>query len=728
MSSTAYAVPENAGFVAVTVLKSPNTLGGAVNFTTANGSAVAYTEGFGDYQGSSGSLVFTPSQTSQTITVPIIDDPSYEGNQQFAFILTDVVGGNGSLGSPSSAVITIIEDDPPGSTNSFVEKVNPGSMPLHDGQLRVILQPLQVPEPAEFDGRWRLAWESGWHNSGATLNGLSSGNYEVECKPVSGFLLPSNTIVPIRIEVPSTVTIPYQPNGSPGVGALAVILQPALVADNPVEVARGQWRLEGETLWHDSAFVVTNLIAGQQIVEFKSVPDWITPAARQVSVESNRTSVIAATYLVANPPIGSSPTLVIFSNLQSPASEVTYAYNGQLVSQLGYGSGCVVKRRVVLTAAHVVFDDTTLSFVPEVRWMFQRNASNPGAPDPYEPPAQRARGWYVFGGYGAARRDDNSPGFSSPISQNLDVAALYFLENAGRGGQSGYLVSEPGGTNWLQASADKTLIGYPVEAVSEINRGRMHATLPANLNFTRVIDRVFITTDIHGYPGMSGGPLCVKYTNGIFYPAGIYLGGSAQATVRAIDSAVADLINRAEISSYTGDNSTGGGVIRISPFAGAGACGGSLTVFIEPKSARDAGAKFQVISTDPVHQVLAGQDLLSLRTIPLGKESFAIQFRTNVPGYFAPDYIAIQLNCSINSGVTGFYTVFPPTLTFLNKTNLAIMGTTGTTYRIEFVDQLQAANSWLPFSTSVLTNGWNSVPGATLQRSTNRIYRARWLP
>src|SRR5439155_12765397 len=196
-------------------------------------------------------------------------------------------------------------------------------------------------------------------------------------------------------------------------------------------------------------------------------------------------------------------TVLQFSDASSPAFGLPYVYNGQLASDFGYGSGCVVKRRVVLTAAHTVFNDATLSYASNVKWFFQRHADNPGAPGPYEPPPLAPRGWYVFSGYAAARTNDNSPGVSSPASQSLDVAALYFPQDAGRGGQSGYLVSEPGATEWLHSSALKTLVGYPVEIVSEINRGRMHATLPANLAFDRVTNRVFSTTGIRGYPGMS---------------------------------------------------------------------------------------------------------------------------------------------------------------------------------------------------------------------------------
>jgi len=62
--------------------------------------------------------------------------------------------------------------------------------------------------------------------------------------------------------------------------------------------------------------------------------------------------------------------------------------------------------------------------------------------------------------------NDNTPAFHRLRRKTSTVAALYFLGRRRRGGQSGYLVSEPGATEWLQAGALKSLIGYPVEVVS----------------------------------------------------------------------------------------------------------------------------------------------------------------------------------------------------------------------------------------------------------------------
>ena len=109
-------------------------------------------------------------------------------------------------------------------------------------------------------------------------------------------------------------------------------------------------------------------------------------------------------------------------------SEVTdtnrpYLYNGQLQTDAGVSSGVVVKKRVVLTAAHALFNDGTREWVTDARWFFQEHAAV------YQPVPQTPRGWYVASGYAAQRNDDlnkgTSPGYSTTESQQLDAAALF---------------------------------------------------------------------------------------------------------------------------------------------------------------------------------------------------------------------------------------------------------------------------------------------------------------
>ena len=77
-----------------------------VNYTTVDGSAKAGL----DYAGVSGTLNFPEGTFVQTITVPILDDQSHEGSEQFWVVLRNPTG-EVDLASPSSAVVTIFDDE-----------------------------------------------------------------------------------------------------------------------------------------------------------------------------------------------------------------------------------------------------------------------------------------------------------------------------------------------------------------------------------------------------------------------------------------------------------------------------------------------------------------------------------------------------------------------------------------------------------------------------------------
>ena len=131
---------------------------------------------------------------------------------------------------------------------------------------------------------------------------------------------------------------------------------------------------------------------------------------------------------------------------------------GQIRSEVGSSTGFVVKLRVVATAGHVVFDDETLANVVGLEWFLQRHAGV------HEPQPQVPRGYYLAAGYEQQRIADASPGEGSEASQDLDYAALYFPDEAGRGGYGGSLASELGDANeFLDSASDKILAGYAVD-------------------------------------------------------------------------------------------------------------------------------------------------------------------------------------------------------------------------------------------------------------------------
>lgn len=109
ISPTATSVTEAATTVTFTVSREA-ALGytGTVAYATSNGTATAGT----DYTAASGSLSFAAADLSKTFTVSILHDTTLESDETFNVTLSSPSGGV-ALGSPSSAVVTILDNDTP---------------------------------------------------------------------------------------------------------------------------------------------------------------------------------------------------------------------------------------------------------------------------------------------------------------------------------------------------------------------------------------------------------------------------------------------------------------------------------------------------------------------------------------------------------------------------------------------------------------------------------------
>jgi len=431
------------------------------------------------------------------------------------------------------------------------------------------------------------------------------------------------------------------------------VLKPDSIADPSLPVAnRAQWRFLGEddTQWRNSGVTVNGLLPGKYLVECKSIPGRNTPSANVVPVQSNQTTLATITYYSADATVGTQPSVLAFQTV-STTQTLPYAYVGQIRSDVGSATGFVVNRRVVATAGHVVFDDGTLSYVTGLQWLFQRDAGT------FDPVPQIPQGFYVFDGYATQRTAEGTPGQSSVASQNLDVAALYFPADAGRGGYAGYLASDSTDNEFLVSSKLKMVVGYPVNGIPSAEQGRMFATAPFNVTFTRVPGtdsnnnpyRVYTTQDITSAGGNSGGPICVLYDNGSYYPAAIYLGGSAQTSVRVIDSKVVDLFGRAEVSGDGGGNQVGGGIIQVNtPISGAIFAAAALKVNLAPDVAVSSSAMWSLSPTDVPFPNGFERDNLN----PVG--NYTVYFSPAV-GFLTPPPAAITLTAGQLSTVTRTY-------------------------------------------------------------------------
>ncbi|MBE2283560.1 MAG: fibronectin type III domain-containing protein [Prosthecobacter sp.] len=464
--------------------------------------------------------------------------------------------------------------------------------------------------PANLLTGWRFVGEQSWRASGSTATGLTTRDREIEFRPVPGHIHPPGELI---ASSETDITRDYYDTSTSGSGGLIVLVKPAGITTG---ANRAQWRLLGESdaQWRDSSDLYSGLVPGSYLIECKPVPGRATPPNTNVIISDGQTAAPTITYFLADSSSGAAPSPLSFASISTDTAQPS-AHVGQLRSDAGVSSGFVVKPRVIATAAHVVWDDGTLSTVKGLQWLFQRHAAV------HEPRPITPRGFYLFDGYAAQRVIDNSPGDSTPQSQNLDVAAIYLNETAARDGFSGYLASDLAQNEHLLSSADKMLVGYPVDGIAPAFQGIMHATTAFNVVFTAGYGRTFTTTGIRSSGGNSGGPLCVRHTNGAWYPTAVYLGGNNQTVVRAIDSSVIELFTRAEVSGNGGADNTGGGITQTSYTTIASGSAGALKVIIEPSGARNAGAGWRLSPESTYRASGATKSALS-------PGSYVIQFTT----------------------------------------------------------------------------------------------------
>ncbi|MEP7147564.1 MAG: Calx-beta domain-containing protein [Acidobacteriota bacterium] len=126
LSSATYSVGEGAGNLVVTVNRTGGTDGAvSVAYTLSGGTATggaACTAGV-DYINTGGTASFINGQASQTFMVPICEDAIVEGNETFNVTLGMTTGG-ATVGSPSTAVVTIVDNDvPPATFNVSISDV-----------------------------------------------------------------------------------------------------------------------------------------------------------------------------------------------------------------------------------------------------------------------------------------------------------------------------------------------------------------------------------------------------------------------------------------------------------------------------------------------------------------------------------------------------------------------------------------------------------------------------
>jgi uncharacterized protein (TIGR03118 family) len=117
-----FSIDEGAGHLDFTVVRTGNTSGSAtVNYDTFDSSRAGHASQKSDYEITLGTLTFAPGETSKTFRVLIVNDNFVEGDEVIQLALTNPTGAGVGLGSPSTAVINVLDNDSTPSTANPVD-------------------------------------------------------------------------------------------------------------------------------------------------------------------------------------------------------------------------------------------------------------------------------------------------------------------------------------------------------------------------------------------------------------------------------------------------------------------------------------------------------------------------------------------------------------------------------------------------------------------------------
>lgn len=220
-------------------------------------------------------------------------------------------------------------------------------------------------------------------------------------------------------------------------------------------------------------------------------------------------------------------------------NEKPYSYNGMLSSEQQFGSASLVHDGVILTDAHVIYDDTVHQWIPAGDFGFypRHNAATTTGPKGQGfPPA----GFYKWDSYSTRVQKplgDEYNFFDVVDPSNLDFAAGWFAGSVNDALIKDFAevdVSDAGTLSAIREEREQMLVGYPSAFGAT---GPMYATPVGNYFFwwegiEEIIETdsdeywlsLYGTDDIVSSGGNSGGPLYLKDDLGGWVLGGILLG------------------------------------------------------------------------------------------------------------------------------------------------------------------------------------------------------------
>jgi hypothetical protein len=325
-----------------------------------------------DFREASGRLEFAEAEVAKFIDLQLLEEFVPDGVRELDVLLLEASAGT-ELGATTRTLVSVRDNDGDVNTSSLFDFQISGSRPESPGTLRVTLN-----SPAET-GEWRLGWENVWRRSGTLITNLDAGSYRVEFRPAIGYRAPTGTNVMVASGQIRSLVVDVVPQSQTETGDLLVQL-----ANDPAEFPQNLsgWRFLGETDYREFGTVSEARPIGEDLIEFRPVTGWIEPMPAKVAIQAELTTLQTVAYVrIPSAVAGASLPIAIsryqlIRDAQTALPRAPYPMAGQLKTPMGYGSGIAVRQRVVLTAAHVLFDESTGQMVPpeSIEWYVERRS------------------------------------------------------------------------------------------------------------------------------------------------------------------------------------------------------------------------------------------------------------------------------------------------------------------------------------------------------------------
>jgi uncharacterized protein (TIGR03118 family) len=121
-STDEYAIGEGGGHIDVTATRSGDVSGSAtVNYATFDQSQPDHASQKSDFEIAAGRLSFNPGETSKTFRILLVNDTFDENDEDIIVVLSNPTGAGVGLGSPSTASVSILDNDTGAPTTNIID-------------------------------------------------------------------------------------------------------------------------------------------------------------------------------------------------------------------------------------------------------------------------------------------------------------------------------------------------------------------------------------------------------------------------------------------------------------------------------------------------------------------------------------------------------------------------------------------------------------------------------